>query len=64
MNELEQLIEEAKAGVDRLKRIHCEVASANMFQKAALAEQAAGESLLVLDRVVQTMEIAVEKVCQ
>ena len=53
--ELENLVEDAREGVQRLRDLHCRVARAGMMEKARLAEQAAGESLTVLDSLTEAM---------
>ncbi|MDP2505636.1 hypothetical protein [Oceanobacter sp. 3_MG-2023] len=53
--EIESLVEEARDGVQRLRDLQSEVARASLIKKAGLAEQAASESLTVLDSLVEAV---------
>jgi hypothetical protein len=56
MCEVKTVVAEAKAGVAKLAVIHRQAETAGMFQKVALAEQAAAVSLAVLQNVVTALE--------
>jgi hypothetical protein len=57
--EVAGFLDEAREGVQRLRSLHCQVARASLLKKADLAEQAAAESLAVLDSMVEAISTIV-----